>query len=176
MNLPMGTRSLLYGAHQFLVHPFFLLLAWRKLGSQPPMSLPLLVSFVVHDWGLWGKPNMDGPEGTLHPEKGAALMGLLFGPEWASFTIRHSRRYAALEGLEVSALCNIDKLATALVPLRFYVALVTLTGEWREYATVDQPMTGKWTATWVQGSDKWGWAEKMQRVIREVTLTALEDS
>jgi len=33
---------------------------------------------VIHDWGYWGKPNMDGPEGERHPWLGARVMHVLF--------------------------------------------------------------------------------------------------
>lgn len=33
--MKIGTRSLLYGAHQFMLHPLFLALAWRKLYGAP---------------------------------------------------------------------------------------------------------------------------------------------
>jgi hypothetical protein len=159
MNLPMGTKSLLFGAHQFILHPIFVAIAWTKLHGFPK-DIRLWFAFVVHDWGYWGSPNMDGPEGQRHPELGARIMGWLFGPEWASFTSRHSRAYAKLENLPISDLCNADKLATVLVPFYLYVAMVWLTSEWEEYATVEQPLTGVYG-----GGDLLGWARNMRVAI-----------
>lgn len=160
----MGTRSLLFGAHQFILHPLFVLAGWVRLYGWPK-RWQIYLAILVHDWGLWGSPNMDGPEGARHPELGGRLMTALCGPEWGSFTRRHSRRYARLEGLETSQLCHADKLGgTAMVWLPLYVALVRLTGEYREYMTVEQPLSGVY-----QGTSIVEWARHVQRVIRENT-------
>lgn len=65
-----GTKSLLFGVHQFLWHPLTVLLAWVYLYRSFPNPKELLCIF-VHDWGYWGCPNMDGPEGERHPERAA---------------------------------------------------------------------------------------------------------
>ncbi len=78
----IGTRSILFGAHQFAVHPWFVALAWWKLYGFP-FDPRLWVAFFVHDLGYWGKPNMDGPEGEWHVAWGAGMMGWLFDePAW----------------------------------------------------------------------------------------------
>lgn len=73
----MGTKSLLYGFHCFFIHPFFVALGWWSAYGFP-WDPRLWVCFLVHDWGYWGKPNMDGPEGETHPELGAAIVHWLF--------------------------------------------------------------------------------------------------
>jgi hypothetical protein len=75
--MKIGTRSLLFGIHQFLLHPFFVAAGWWKLYGFP-RDPRLWVAFFVHDLGYFGKPNMDGPEGELHPIVGAAIMRWLF--------------------------------------------------------------------------------------------------
>ena len=75
--MKIGTKSILFGAHQFLLHPLFVALAWWQLYGFP-WDPRLWVAFFVHDLGYWGKPNMDGPEGEEHPLLGAAIMGRLF--------------------------------------------------------------------------------------------------
>lgn len=75
--MKIGTRSILFGAHQFLIHPLFVALAWWRLYGFP-WDPRLWVAFLVHDLGYWGKPNMDGPEGEDHPRLGASIMGKLF--------------------------------------------------------------------------------------------------
>jgi hypothetical protein len=127
----LGTRSLLFGAHQFVLHPIFLAIAWTKLFG-PPVDPRLWVAFIVHDLGYFGLPNMDGPEGKRHVEFGAAIMNL-FGKEWGDFARYHSRSYAQLCGAQPSRLCAADKLATCLVPTPLYLFLVNLTGEVEEY-------------------------------------------
>lgn len=53
-----GTKSLLFGVHQFIWHPLTVLLAWIKLYGWPAWEE--LVCIIIHDWGYWGKSNMDG--------------------------------------------------------------------------------------------------------------------
>ena len=128
----LGTRSLLYGAHQFIIHPIFLALAWWRLYG-PPLDLRLWVAFVVHDWGYWGKSAMDDDEGQRHPELGGRIMAWLFGQEWGDFTRLHSRHYAKLESRDPSPLCAADKLVLIITPRWIYLPMVKATGEIAEY-------------------------------------------
>jgi|WetSurMetagenome_2_1015567.scaffolds.fasta_scaffold00003_170 hypothetical protein len=73
--MKIGTKSILFGAHCFLIHPLFVLLAWWKLYGFP-WDPRLWIAFFVHDLGYWGKPNMDGPEGETHPDLGAKIMSV----------------------------------------------------------------------------------------------------
>lgn len=140
-KMPVGTRSLLFGAHQFVLHPLFVALAWRKLYGSFPRQWPIWIAFLIHDWEYWGMPNMDGPEGEHHPELGARLVGALFdhrvfsihAGDWYRFTAGHSRYYASLIGIRTSPLMRADKLATAIMPFWLYVGLCACSGEWREY-------------------------------------------
>lgn len=63
----IGTKSLLVGAHQGLWHPFTVLLAWIELYGLP--NWKEAVCIVIHDWGYWGKKNIDGGP-TLTPFDG----------------------------------------------------------------------------------------------------------
>lgn len=130
MNI--GTKSVLFGAHQFLIHPWFVAWGWWKLYGFP-FDPRLWVAFFVHDLGYIGKPNMDGPEGETHVELGARIMGLLFGAKWENFSRYHSRFYAKRDGVPFSRLCVADKLAISLTPAWLYLPLVNLTGEVHEY-------------------------------------------
>lgn len=76
--MKIGTKSVLFGAHCFLLHPFFVAIAWTKLYGFP-FDPRLWIAFFVHDLGYWGKPNMDGPEGEAHVELGAKIMHLFDG-------------------------------------------------------------------------------------------------
>jgi hypothetical protein len=133
--LPVGPRSVLFGAHQFIIHPVCVYLAWRKLYSRHTLSTPLLLSFIVHDWGYLGQwcRNMDGPEGERHVEMGGKIMSRLYGPGWGNFTMRHSRFYCRQHNMTPSALCYADKLATSMMPEWLYLSLVSLSGELDEY-------------------------------------------
>ncbi len=74
-KLNVGTKSVLFGAHCFLIHPFFVLAAWWKLYGFP-WDPRLWIAFFVHDLGYFGKPNMDGPEGETHVELGAKILSV----------------------------------------------------------------------------------------------------
>ena len=137
--MKIGTKSVLFGAHCFFMHPFILAFAWWKLYGFP-WDLRLWVAFFVHDLGYWGKPNMDGEEGELHPYLGANIMGYLFDKRgilstghWYYFTLYHSRFLAKKEGGNYSRLCVADKLAIALTPNCIYLPMVNWTGEINEY-------------------------------------------
>lgn len=130
--MTIGTKSVLYGAHCFCLHPWFVALAWWKLFGFP-WDPRLWVAFFVHDLGYVGKPNMDGPEGEEHPKFGGDVMHILFGPHWGVFTETHSRFYAKRYELPVSALCYADKLSITFTPEWLYLLTVNLTGEIHEY-------------------------------------------
>ena len=151
-DIPVGTRSVLYGAHAFWLHPWFVAWAWWKLYGFP-WDPRLWVAFFVHDLGYWGSPNMDGEEGERHPEWGAEVVTRLFdrrwtgkrlwldevghsragfGP-WGRLVLLHSRFYAKALGQRPSRLCIADKLAICLTPAWLYLPMVRATGEIREY-------------------------------------------
>jgi hypothetical protein len=145
MSMKIGTKSVLFGAHQFLIHPWFVAWGWWTLYGFP-FDPRLWVAFFVHDIGYIGKPNMDGPEGETHPRLGARVMSLLFdwhrtfrfsdgGPigEWGIFALTHSRYYAKSLAMQPSRLCMADELAIALTPAWLYLPMVRATGEIHEY-------------------------------------------
>lgn len=128
----IGTKSVLFGAHCFFLHPFFVARAWWKLYGFP-WNPRLWFAFFVHDLGYVGKPNMDGPEGERHVEFGARLMGRLFGRKWHDFCLYHSRFYAKRDGQRFSRLCVADKLSITLTPAWLYLPMAKATGEILEY-------------------------------------------
>lgn len=159
--MKVGTKSVLFGAHQFAIHPWFVLWAWWKLYGFP-RDPRLWVAFIVHDLGYIGKPNMDGDEGEAHVFGGASILGWLFdfdrwgaswfgrsvgraiarvwgqkppggSPSWYCFSFYHSRFMAKRYGTNVSQLCYADKLAIALTPAWLYLPMVRATGEIDEY-------------------------------------------
>lgn len=135
--MKVGTKSVLYGAHCLFIHPVFVLIAWIKLYGWP-WDPRLWVAFFVHDLGYWGKPNMDGEEGEMHPELGAILMHKWFDRSWYSeywynFCRFHSKSYAINLNAKPSPLYAADKLAMALEPKWLYMLRVKLTGEIHEY-------------------------------------------
>lgn len=150
--LSIGTKSVLFGAHQFLIHPLFVALAWLRLygfsrvedryvGRVSILNPLLWVAFFVHDVGYLGKPNMDGEEGERHPETGALIIEKIAdffwpgfqGQEWHWFVRYHSRFLARRDDVPYSLLCVADKLAVAMEPWWFYLPRVIASGEVEEY-------------------------------------------
>lgn len=157
--MKLGTRSLLFGYHLFWLHPFFVALGWFKLygakkikcnssGVETSIFDPRLwVCFLVHDWGYFGAPNMDGPEGEQHPKLGADIVHRWFDAEpcnpeggwkteeyaWKHFLLYHSRFLAKLNGRTPSLFCHADKASIWLTPSRIAVPLMRLSREIKEY-------------------------------------------
>ena len=128
----IGTKSILFGAHQFILHPLMVALAWWKLYGFP-WDPRLWVAFFVHDMGYWRKPNIDGKEGERHPFCGAEFMYRFFGIEWYIFCRDHSRHLAVKCNSKPSRLCFADKLAFCITPKWLYLPMVILTGEIKEF-------------------------------------------
>jgi hypothetical protein len=150
----VGTKSVLYGAHCFFLHPWFVAASWWKLygfrrvrcqstGVTTCLLDPLLwLCFWAHDIGYACKPNMDGPEGETHPYLGARIVGwagLRLGRpgDWYRFCLYHSRFLARRDGCEPSLLCWADKYAIYLTPSWLYIPMTMLTGELEEYMHVN---------------------------------------
>ncbi|MGD0326953.1 MAG: hypothetical protein ABSD45_24830 [Terriglobia bacterium] len=131
----VGTKSVIFGVHATLVHPFFVAYAWSRLFGFP-WDPRLWVAFLVHDLGYICKANMESSEGQQHVVLGGRIMGWLFGPEWRDFTLCHSRHWAERVGKKYSKLCLADKLAFVLTPAWLYLPMARLSGELYEYMRV----------------------------------------
>lgn len=161
-GLTVGTKSVLFGAHCFFLHPWFVAAAWWKLYGFP-WDPRLWVAFFVHDLGYLGKPNMDGPEGERHVELGASIMSV-FGPQWADFTVYHSRFRAKQDGRNPSPLCVADKLSICLTPAWLYLPMVNWTGEILEYMKLAD--AGKYETMNLDRCSQRTWFESMLRYLR----------
>ena len=129
--MKVGTKSILFGVHQFVWHPLTVLLAWFWLYRKAP-NIREVICIIIHDWGYWGKPNMDGPEGESHPELAARLLHR-FGKRYHDLCLYHSRHYARNAGIEPSRLCWADKLSILMEPWWLYLPRAWLSGELAEY-------------------------------------------
>ena len=192
--MKVGTKSVLFGAHQFLIHPWFVAYAWWKLYGIP-WDPRLWVAFFVHDLGYWGKPNMDGPEGDWHVALGAKIMGCLFDGfgksrvgqqdhpyhvSWYCFCFYHSRFMAKKYNVLYSRLCVADKLSISLEPWWFYLPRVILSGEIKEYLKIvstkhkQEPLVNETKIKWFKSVcaylDEWAYEH---RNIKEDTWTKL---
>jgi hypothetical protein len=154
--MKIGTKSLLFGAHQFIIHPITVLLAAIKMRGKFPNWKECICIF-VHDWGYWGCENMEGEEGLVHPEYGALIVNKLLDhnfhmgsghvsgddkwdtlakkTEWKYyyFCRYHSRSYASKFHQSPSELCWWDKLCVLYDPWWLYLPRVYLSGEIHEY-------------------------------------------
>lgn len=197
--MKIGTRSVLFGAHCFFLHPWFVAYSWWKLYGFP-FDPRLWVAFFVHDLGYLGKPNMDGPEGELHPYFGAKIMHWLFDKtaksntrrnrthektcrcnecyRWFYFTLHHSRFLAKKNDAQYSKLCVADKLAIAMTPAWLYLPMVKATGEIKEYMKdAERNSNGELKVqgseiTWYKGVQEYvkRWVEE-HKEIKEDTWT-----
>jgi len=157
--MTIGTKTVLFGVHQFALHPWFVAWAWWKLYGFP-WDIRLWCAFFLHDLGYVGKPNLDGPEGELHPELAAQIMTKLFGQEWGEFCRYHSRFLAKRDGKPFSRLCVADKLAIALTPGWLYLPLSRLSGELEEY------MLGQNARTPANGKSPQEWYKTIQQYCK----------
>lgn len=147
--MKIGTKSLLFGCHQFLWHPITVALAYRKLFREwPDMVGWLCIAF--HDIGYWGCPEIDGPKGKLHPVPGATLVGRLvqrwhrlrghnkvfsslMAGDAALRSLLHSRSIAIDNKLAPSDICWADKYSLFFEPEWFYLIRTSLSGELEEF-------------------------------------------
>lgn len=159
----VGTKSVLFGAHQFLWHPFTVFLAWTELYGLP--SWKECVCILIHDIGYIGKKNMEGDgsdiegDGLFHPVEGAIIAQDLLdeppifdgttigsdgqtivkkcikkcGRHYGDLVLLHSRTYAKRCGHPPSKLCWADKLSIKYDPWFLYLPRVILSGEILEY-------------------------------------------
>ena len=160
-----GTKSVLFGAHCFFIHPAVVAIAWTKLYGFP-FDPRLWIAFFVHDLGYWGKPNMDGPEGETHVELGAKIMSV-FGKKWADFSRYHSRFYAKKDGVSYSRLCVADKLAICLEPPWLYLPRVNWTGEIDEYMKDAECDDGKYKTMGFTTASKIEWFNGVCSYLRK---------
>jgi hypothetical protein len=137
-----GTKSLLFGVHQFIWHPLTVYLAWCKLYGKLP-NWKETICIIIHDWGYWGLDNMDDAAGQKHPEFAAKIAHVLLDPdglenyfvgsEYFYLCLYHSRHYARADNTEPSKLCWADKASIIFDPWWLYLPRAWLSGELTEY-------------------------------------------
>jgi hypothetical protein len=153
-RIPVGTKSLLFGVHQIFWHPITVFLAWHELYGWP--NWKECICMVIHDWGYWGCPNMDGEEGERHPQRGALIAWKYLdnrelaydnGDIYAMLCLYHSRHYARAADVTPSKLCWADKLSIKYDPWWFYLLRAWASGELFEYLDLHADM-GEQFKTW----------------------------
>lgn len=156
--MKMGTKSVLFGVHQFIWHPWTVARAWRWLYGRWPNIYEWCAVF-CHDIGYIGKDAMDSPEGQTHPEFGAKVaMYLAYGISRARLNSKddstvialriyrlclfHSTHYAQKVKAEVSALYLPDKACVLVDPPWFYLLRGKWSGEVFEYTDRENDKNG----------------------------------
>ena len=160
-----GTKSLLFGAHQFILHPLFVLITWIKLYGWPDWKEAVCI--LVHDWGYWGSENMDDEHGENHPIRSAKIARKLFGFRGYEYTLisLHSRHLAKQISAEPSKLCWADKLSITFDPWWLYIPRAWASGELHEY----RKLAAKKGAVPLSASHRrwFTWARLVMRKIAE---------
>lgn len=166
--MTVGTKSVLFGAHAFWLHPFVLALAWWRLFGFP-WDPRLWFAFFLHDVGYLGKKDIDGDDGVTHPELGASIMTKLFGEEWGMFCLCHSRTYARRNNHALSKLAAADKYAWAIEPWWVYIPKATLSGEINEYME-----RSKRTGFVSENATKRDWYDQLQKKGKRVAQEIID--
>ena len=147
--MKVGTKSVLFGVHQFLWHPLTVALAYRKLYGKWPTWVQWVCIF-CHDLGYWDCPEMDGPVGRYHPIRGAQiaqrvtkaiarfrgrseLRSEMLGITAYLWSVGHSRELAKQRKCKPSELCWADKYCCFYDPTWFYLLRGHLSGEIYEF-------------------------------------------
>lgn len=135
----VGTKSILFGVHQFVWHPMTVAAAFIRVHRRLPKWWEA-IGILCHDLGYWGSPEMDGDIGVNHPRPGAAIAAKicgLFSNERAwdvyFFCLYHSSHFARIHGAQTSALYLPDKVCILFDPGWFYLLRSRLSGELDEY-------------------------------------------
>lgn len=137
--MTVGTKSLLFGVHQFLIHPIVVALAWRAYHGCWPQDKAEWVAIVVHDFGYWGCRDMDGEIGVNHPLRGAEIAWEILKSDPVArrkamaLCLGHSSHFARQRGLPVSDLYAPDKLSVLFESRWFYLVRAVASGEVWEY-------------------------------------------
>lgn len=137
--MTVGTKSLLFGVHQFLIHPIVVALAWRAYHGHWPQDKAEWVAIVVHDFGYWGCRDMDGEIGVNHPLRGAEIAWEILKSDPVArrkardLCLGHSRHFSRQRRQPVSDLYAPDKLSVLFESRWFYLVRAVASGEVWEY-------------------------------------------
>lgn len=137
--MKIGTKSLLFGAH-YPPHVLNVILAWRLIYGTWP-SLKEAAAILIHDVGYLGAPELDGPVGMRHPERGMKIARAVLGEAAADLVAGHSAAFASWASVPLSRMYAPDKLAVAFEPAPWYVFRTRATGELAMYRSTTHAAT-----------------------------------
>lgn len=132
--MKLGTKSLLFGVHQFILHPLLVWFSWILLYKNAPNWKELICIF-IHDWGYWNIFFLKDAEGDRHPEVAAKIANKLFGQKYYFFILGHSTFYNTRYDVKISKLMAPDKYWHCIVPFWFFKMLSIPSGEFKYYRT-----------------------------------------
>ncbi len=165
----MGTRSILFGVHQFIIHPILVYISWLILYKELP-NIRETICIIIHDLGYWGMPDMDGEMGTTHPLGAARIAGLFFGSKYRDLCLYHSRHYARIFNAQPSKLCWADKYSVCLEVWWTYLPRAWITGELKEY----RQMAADASFVSLDKSNR-EWFKWAQSIMRTIALSKKAD-
>ncbi len=132
--MKQGTKSILFGCHQFIWHPLFVIIGWTLYHNRFPKFWEL-ICIIVHDWGIWGINYLDDPKNKLdHPRFGANIAEKYLGKKAWQLIGGHSLEFInsfnkflastsplacedkTLPWLKISDLFYADKYSWLLIP------------------------------------------------------------
>lgn len=108
-----GTRSLLIGCHQFIMHPIQVIRGWKWWFGYWPKPWQVICIF-LHDVGLFGRQYLSDHEAKNgHWKFGAKIAKRLFGPKGYLFCAGHTPE----SGHTKSDLWYADKASWLVAPM-----------------------------------------------------------
>jgi len=111
--MSQGTKSILFGCHNPIIHTICVARAWKKLYGHWPAWWQF-VCIVIHDIGHWGLDYLDNYElKKQHWELGAIWAEKMFGEKGFFFVAGHCKH----SGLPLSPLYKADKYSWHLAPV-----------------------------------------------------------
>jgi len=111
-----GTKSYLFGCHQFFMHPLMVIIAWIKLFNSFPMFWELVCIF-LHDIGHIGKNYLsDYEQKKKYWELGANIADKLFGKKGYYLIALHTKQSGIGKNAQ-STLLYADKYSWVIAPV-----------------------------------------------------------
>jgi hypothetical protein len=129
-----GTKSLLFGCHNFLMHPLAVLIAWHGHYGRFPKPWQVCCIF-IHDLGIFGRQYLSEPGSKKgHWRRGARLAFRMFGKKGYLFIAGHTSE----SGFRHSELLIADKKSWLVAPMWWLKANTLIEGftvtphQWQE--------------------------------------------
>lgn len=110
-----GTKSFLFGCHQFILHPLFVTIAWKKYYKKFP-NWREFICILIHDIGVFGINYLNEGEKDGHWIRGAQLSYKLFG-WWGFYLVAGHTDEGVKEKSYRSSMFIPDKISFLYAPM-----------------------------------------------------------